>query len=208
MREGRRVLWICANTPDWPGGITRIKPGGRCPNFRRRRCPVVHANPPDPPNDEVRFIPLTHNRFAIVDAADYESLSKRRWCVTGTDRLYACRRENGKTIYMHRQISKPPKGMIVDHINGCTLDNRSGNLRNCTHAENMRNRRGNRGRTLFKGVTWQRHCRKYKATIGCNGRPTHIGYYDDPIEAARAYDRKAQELFGEFARLNFPEDGP
>ena len=87
-----------------------------------------------------------------------------------------------------------------------TLDNRRANLRLCTLAENMRNRRGNLGRDLPKGVTWQPHCNKYKASIGCDGAPKHIGYYDDPIEAARAYDRKAIELFGEFARLNFPQE--
>jgi len=141
-----------------------------------------------------------------VDKADYCRLCQYRWCATGTDRPYACRREHGRTIYMHREIMQAPPGLCVDHIHGVTLDNRRANLRLCTLAENMRNRRGNSGRDLPKGVTWESHCGKYKASIGCDGVPKHIGYFDAPIEAARAYDRKALELFGEFARLNFPQE--
>ncbi|MBP7054057.1 MAG: HNH endonuclease [Phycisphaerae bacterium] len=204
--EGERILWICANTPKCPGCLACVRECEQCPNFRARRCPVVRGTPPEPPDDSIRFIPLTRGKFAIVDAGDYEWLSQYRWCTLGAgEHPYACRRENGKTIYMHRQIMQPPDGMCVDHIEGFTLDNRRANLRVCTPAENMRNRRGNLGRDLPKGVTWQRHCNKYKASIGCEGTPKHIGYYDDPIEAAKAYDRKARELFGEFARLNFPD---
>ncbi|MEN6578328.1 MAG: HNH endonuclease [Phycisphaerales bacterium] len=205
--EGERTLWICANTPDCPGCLACVKACAKCPNFRTKRCPMVRCTPPEPPDDSIRFIPLTRGKFAIVDAGDYEWLSKYRWCTLGPgEHPYACRRENGKTIYMHRQIMQPPEGMCVDHIEGFTLDNRRANLRICTPAENMRNRRGNCGRDLPKGVTYQRHCNKYRAGIAIDGKPMHIGYYDDPIEAAKAYDRKALELFGEFARLNFPEE--
>ena len=207
MRDGDECVPVCVNTPNAPGEIVRIDPAGTCPNFRRKREPVVHGTPPEPPDDSIRYIPLTRGKYAIVDAADYEWLSQYRWCVLGGgDRPYACRRENGKTIYMHREIMQAPKDMCVDHIEGFTLDNRRASLRTCTHAENMRNRRANFGRGPYKGVTYLRHCNKYRAGIGVNGKPMHIGYYDDPIEAARAYDRKALELFGEFARLNFPEE--
>ena len=40
------------------------------------------------------------------------------------------------------------------------------------------------------------------------GKCFFLGYFVDEVEAARAYDRKAVELFGEFARLNFPEEWP
>jgi len=205
MHDGDQEVPICANTPNSPGEIVRITPAGSCPNFRLKPEPILHGVPPQPTDDSIRYIPLTKGKYAIVDAADYAWLSRYRWCVTGTDRPYACRREHGRTIYMHREIMQPPEGMCVDHIAGFTLDNRRANLRNCTPSENIRNRRGNCGRDLPKGVTWEKHANKYKASIGCDGAPKHIGYYDDPTEAAKAYDRKALELFGEFARLNFPD---
>jgi hypothetical protein len=206
MRDGDQCIPICANTPNAPGEIVRIAPAGNCPNYHPAPEPIVHGVPPQPADDSIRYIPLTRGKFATVDKADYEWLSQYRWCTLGAgERPYACRREHGKTIYMHREIMQAPKGLCVDHIEGFTLDNRRANLRTCTPSENMRNRRGNGGRDLPKGVTWQSHCNKFKASIGCDGTPKHIGYYDDPIEAARAYDRKAIELFGEFARLNFPD---
>jgi len=206
MRDGDACVPICVNTPNALGEIVRIDPAGTCPNYRPAREPTVHGVPPQPMDDAVRYIPLTRGKFAIVDKADCEWLSQYRWCTLGGgEHPYACRRENGKTIYMHREIMQAPPDLCVDHIHGVTLDNRRAQLRLCTPSENMRNRRGNSGRDLPKGVTWESHCGKYKASIGCDGVPKHIGYYDDPIEAAKAYDRKALELFGEFARLNFPD---
>jgi hypothetical protein len=47
---------------------------------------------------------------------------------------------------------------------------------------------------------------KWQAQIGCNGKKIFIGYFDDEEAAARAYDAKAAELFGEYAALNFKAD--
>jgi hypothetical protein len=57
--------------------------------------------------------------------------------------------------------------------------------------------------TGYRGVNWITCHKKWKARIGWNGRRIHIGYFDDPEAAARAYDAKAEELFGPFARKNF-----
>ena len=40
------------------------------------------------------------------------------------------------------------------------------------------------------------------AQITVNGRVKNLGYYSDERDAARAYDAKAIELFGEFANIN------
>jgi len=58
----------------------------------------------------------------------------------------------------------------------------------------------------FKGVGYSKEHRKWRARIWFESQRIWLGYFADEIEAARAYDRKAVELFGEFARLNLPEE--
>jgi hypothetical protein len=91
-------------------------------------------------------IPLTQNRYAKVDPADYLWLSQFRWCCKANrDTCYAIRhiQEHGRTkrIHMHRQIMNTPANMICDHKNHNGLDNRRTNLRNCTVEQNNANRR-------------------------------------------------------------------
>jgi hypothetical protein len=61
-------------------------------------------------------------------------------------RLYAVRftgnsRHKQTKIFMHREILRPGTGMVSDHINGDSLDNRRHNLRELTHGENARLKR-------------------------------------------------------------------
>jgi hypothetical protein len=100
----------------------------------------------------------------------------------------------------------PPEGMVVDHINGNGLNNRRSNMRNCTRAQNSANRRPKRGAASpYKGV-FPRPDGKFEASICHDGRKQYLGRFENEIEAARAYDKKAKELHGEFAYLNFPDN--
>jgi len=209
MRDGDRTLPICANTPAARGDIVRIAPDGVCPRFRAAVAPVVRCRPPRPTKKGIRYIPLTKNKFAIVDEQDYERLARFKWCVsyTGRKKLYACRMVGRRVIRMHREIMRAPGGMVVDHIDGNGLNNCRANLRVCTHAQNLCNRRKYRGATPYKGVFYRRDRNKYYARISLGGVKHYLGLYDDPVEAARAYDRKARELHGPYARLNFPDEG-
>ena len=73
---------------------------------------------------------------AIVDDVDYQGLNHFRWCFDGR---YAQRRKDGKLIRMHVEILGTPKGLVTDHLNGNSLDNRRENLRVCTQKQNMQN---------------------------------------------------------------------
>jgi hypothetical protein len=92
---------------------------------------------------------------------------------------------------------------VVDHINGNGLDNRRENLRICSQALNCANAKKTKGKTSrFKGVFWNRQSKKWCAQIGNKKRNHIIGYFNSEARAAQAYNRKAKEFFGEFARLN------
>ena len=104
---------------------------------------------------------------------------------------------------MHRQILHlTSPNILVDHINGNGLDNRRENLRICTHSQNCRNRRiSSINKCGVKGVT--KYKDQWKATIFINKKQCHLGYYDNKRDAGKAYDKKAKEVYGEFAYLNF-----
>ena len=59
----------------------------------------------------------------------------------------------------------------------------------------------------FKGVSFRKDRGKYRAYISINNRIKHLGYYDTPEDAARAYDEAARFYFAEFACVNFPRPG-
>jgi len=197
LRLGEPILPRCANHPQWPGRIHDV-PGVPCRNYRPR-SPM--------PEGDVRLIPLGDGHYAYVDAADYEWLSRWKWHLCGCG--YAGRNEKGKTILMHRQIMQPPKGRLVDHSDGTKANNCRSNLRVCNHAENQRNMRKQHGAvSRFKGVFFDKRCAKWYAKCRHEGRHRGLGYFDNEVDAARAYDRAAVVWFGEFARLNFPNEWP
>ncbi len=159
---------------------------------------------------------ISQNKRVVVDDEDYSFLHRFTWSARKcADRDYAVTARRFDDAYhatfMHRMILNAPPNMVVDHVNGNTLDNRKENLRICTKGENGRNRKPNAG-YRFKGVRKINSRGKirprilgYAANIYFKGKAIRIGYYATEEEAARAYDTKAKELFGEFANLNFPE---
>ena len=163
-----------------------------------------------------RRIPLTQGRFAIVDPQDYQRLSRYKWrlCRTkGKNVLYAersLRLPNGKysRLLMHRQLIDVPDGYVIDHINGCGLDNRRANLRLATVAQNAWNSKKRNPRSGYKGVWFASDKGMWRAAIVCHGRRMHLGYFNDKIDAAKAYDDAAMKYHKQFARLNFPGRNP
>jgi hypothetical protein len=206
LTSGFAVGGQCANHPDTPGQVRRI-PLRPCRNFRGK---PLRTEPPQPPNDKIRYIPLTRGLHAIVDAEDYEWLSQYKWYAQPTvshQTFHAVRNSRRGKVFMHRMIMPPPHGMLVDHINGNGLDNRRCNLRICTRAENSRNgpkRAGTKSRFIGvhpRGGKWQ-VCVTYK------GKEHYLGLFDDEVEAAKARDLLARKLHGKYARLNIPPDSP
>jgi len=134
---------------------------------------------------------------------DWDWISGINWHVTNIGYAVTnCRVHEPRMLLLHRIILNAPKDMQVDHINGNRLDNRRENLRLCTHQQNCMNRKP--VTPGYKGVSWAKG--KWRAQIRYQGYTHYLGNnFDAPEEAAQAYDEKAKELFGEFARLNSEE---
>ena len=88
----------------------------------------------------------------------------------------------------------------IDHINRNSMDDRIDNLRPSTQIQNSANM-GIRvdNKTGYKGVSYRKHAKKYAARIKVNYKEKHLGYFDDPAEAHKAYLAAAKKYSGEFA---------
>jgi hypothetical protein len=203
--EGKtKAVMVCANRDDAGGRLILLEKQYTCRNFRAPKK-IIRTKVRQPKSEKIRFIPLTKGKVAIVDAEDYKWLSKYKWHAVDTGgKFYAYRCRNKRSISMHRMIMGEPKGMVVDHRDGNSLNNRRSNLRTCTAAQNGRNRRRTCRASRYKGVYFIKRLNKWKAVITYNSKTIHIGCFSDEISAGKAYDKKAKELFGEYAYLNFP----
>ena len=56
----------------------------------------------------------------------------------------------------------------------------------------------------YRGVV-KRKENKYEVNVCVNRKPIYLGTFHDALSAALAYDKKAYELLGDRAKLNFPE---
>lgn len=162
--------------------------------------------------NKMKLIPLTQGKSAIVDKDMFNCLNQYKWCAQKVGNCYYAFRNVGtkpnRTIqYMHNMILSIPKNsnLETDHRNGNGLDNRRCNLRLSTSSQNMQNSRKRlKCSSKYKGVSWNKQRKMWRTYIG--HPQTHLGYFDDEIEAARVYDKTAMKLFGEFANLNFPKE--
>lgn len=160
----------------------------------------------------MKAIPLTQGKVVFVDNADFEWLSRWKWCAKRRKRKngvywYACRTdysgERQRTVLMHREIAAVVGIPETDHCDGNGLNNQRFNLRPATASQNQGNQRKSPGfSSRFKGVSWKSNKRKWRAQIKVARAIKHLGYFNDEISAAKAYDGAAIRAFGEFALLN------
>lgn len=137
-------------------------------------------------NEELKqngIILLTKGYRAVVDIEDYDNINQYVWCVsndTTHKKVYARRVENKKYILMHRVILNASEGMVVDHINGDTLDNKRSNLRIVTYRENSINNLTPYGdahfNKSFNGKQWTARVRNGKKCV-------YLGLYYTKEEA-------------------------
>jgi hypothetical protein len=177
--------------------------------------PIIEPAPKYEPKNRVEYVEkfdltyirLSDGNIAVCDGSEFEKVSLHKW--TSYKGKYAFYTNNSKkeNVRLHNYIfGILPNNYVVDHINGNGLDCRSVNMRIATHKDNNMNRISKSHTSQYKGVSWDLSRNKWIVSIQTDGKTIHIGRFDDEIEAAKAYDRKAWELFGQYAKLNFPND--
>ena len=151
----------------------------------------------------MKRIPLTNsNQTTLIDDEDVFVVSKHRWYLLKTTSGHCYVRSCGSNkIFLHRYLLGLKNGdkRIVDHRDFNPLNNQKSNLRICTTRQNNQHTRPRPHSSKYKGVS---HINHWVANITHNSKMIHLGIFKSEKEAARAYNKKAKELFGEFAVLN------
>jgi hypothetical protein len=126
--------------------------------------------------------------------------------ITGSyGKEYAATRLGPYTILMHRLVLPTAPNYEPDHIDGDGLNNQSSNLRPVTRQQNSANSKPKNG-NKYKGTYYDKRRGHWVAQIHKGEDYYYLGSYATQEEAARAFDRKAYELNGPYAYINFPDD--
>lgn len=150
----------------------------------------------------------------IFDEITYELFKKRNWYVENSRGLLYLRwhgitgGRGGKQfrLHFHREALnlKNPK-LVVDHINGNSLDNRLCNLRICTQKENMKNQkyRNTPNRTSnYLGVYYNKVNNNWRSSFYCGRKRFEVGSFKTELEAAKAYNVAVRKIKGPTVRIN------
>lgn len=166
-------------------------------------------------NSDTKRIPLGGKRgaglFALVDAEDFEFLSRFSWHLAGGKYGIGPATNRGSDALglrtkfrMSRAVLLAPPGLSVCHKNGDTFDCRRSNLVLCT-SKGVAEKRTPHGRSDAKGVTWHKQAKRWQAAITSGGESHYLGLYQSKEEAIEVADRAIKHFHREMPRCNRPE---
>lgn len=149
------------------------------------------------PNNENYMLNLKDNRIVEIGYGEIKShLNEGSYDI----------KLNRRTYKLHRIVFLCHHGYYpkyINHIDNDKTNNDINNLQEFTKTQCAMNSNLNKNNSSgYKGVYFSKLVNKYKAQFQINGKSQSLGYFNDPVEAARAYDEMAIKHFGEFARTN------
>jgi hypothetical protein len=156
-------------------------------------------------DDFVEVFLLRRNKEPLVTKIDHDSFEEMMnlditWYAAyspGIKGHYAVGFDGKKQVKMHRLITGCPDGLVVDHINHDSLDNRKENLRNVTEVENALNSRlARNNKSGAKGVFYRESIKKFVASFTAKGKSIHVGHFDSLEEATEAVKKAKMDFHG------------
>lgn len=146
-----------------------------------------------------------------IDKEDLLRVSEKTWRVTkgttGRPRVVTSIRtsEGIRNVTLGRFLMNPPKKkQVYPRRFNEGLDYRKNNLVICTVKERQRllSKRRVKTSSKFKGVSYSKSDKKWKAGIEVNGKGINLGHFKEEKDAARAYNAAAKKFFGDIAYQN------
>ena len=114
------------------------------------------------------------------------------------EKIYVGTTIGGITIYLHMLIKGKIPGLVIDHINHDTLDNRRENIRNVTTSENGQNRKGAQVNNLTSGIrNVYQNGKNWAVRLTKNGKTIHVGTYPSIYTAERIASKARQYYYEE-----------
>jgi hypothetical protein len=216
MRPRYRVTYSCFSTPEESAVVRGKLLTIFVACLRRTYSEAARKLLRHPIDPAAVLLPLASGEGrAVVHAQDAEEIGRHNGALihpAGVTSNYAKTSvkvgDKWTSLLLHRLAGRLAgfEALDVDHADRNGLNCRRSNPRRCTNGQNQGNQpTGANNTSGFKGAIWSKGNRRWNAQLGVRGRRSkYLAYYDDPTDAARAYDRAALEYFGPFALLNFP----
>jgi hypothetical protein len=137
----------------------------------------------------------------LVDDEFWHEFNSMSWNISNG---YINNTQKGK---MHRIVMNAKDDEIVDHINNNKDDNRNCNLRIASDGLNNHNRIKNKNASSkYFGVSLYKRDKNWTSQIIYNNKHYYLGRFENEIDAAKAYNEKAIELYKDKANLNVFEE--
>lgn len=192
-----KSIWLCKCDC---GNMTKVR-GDCLTTGNSKTCGDCSVNKYNVMDDIVIGITTAGQSF-IFDTQDFLLVKRYTWSVSPGGYVVT-NLKGGKMMTLHSLIMGETKGLWIDHISRNKLDNRRRNLRYVTPQQNSHNSGISKNNSSgYKGVYFDKVRKRFQAEIMCGRKKYYLGRFDTAVEAAKAYNQKARELFGEYAFLN------